>query len=86
MRVEVYGDNFKLAAIVRIDEAGGVDHREAALDGHAAARLYEACVALGDGDGKPSGDGRAFKGLERDVYGAHEVEACISFVGIGRQG
>ena len=50
-----------------VDEAGRVDYRQALLDGQAAAGLDEAGVAIGQGDGQPSGDQTAFERLQDAV-------------------
>ena len=65
---------------------GRVEAGDAVAEGEPAARLHEAGVALGDGDGDAGGDqGPAAAGRERGVLAGDEVEPGVARPGVGRQ-
>ena len=57
-RVGVEQDDLDLAAVGRVDQAGGVDDADAVLHGEPAAGQHEAAVAQRDGDRDAGGDQR----------------------------
>ena len=65
--VQIDEDDFEFASVVGVNEAWGIDYRQALLDGQAAAGLDEAGVAVGQSDGQARGDQTALKGLQNAV-------------------
>ena len=75
--VQVDEDNLEFSSVVGVDEARRVDYRQALLDGQAAAGLDEAGVAIGQGDGQPSRDQTAIKGLQDAILVGAQIQAAL---------
>ena len=80
--IDIDGHYLKFTTIVRVNEAWGIGHREAKLEGHAAAGLHKAGVTLGDSDGEAGRYELAFEGSKGHVLVGTQVEASITKIGI----
>lgn len=65
---EVNDDALDFAAIIAVDGAGRIEHRESAFGGEAAAWTDLGFVAIRQFDEQPGGDKRPFEGLEYDRF------------------
>ena len=85
MGIEVDGADLELAPIVGVHQPGGVGHGEPLLEGKTTSGLHEACIAIGNGDGKTGADKPPLKGSQHNVLVRPQVEASVTLVGIGRE-
>ena len=80
--IQVDEDNLEFSSVVGVDEARRIDYRQALFDGETATGLDEAGVAIGQGDGQPSRDQTAFKGLQDAVLVGAQIQAGIGGMGV----
>ena len=87
VRVGVDQQHPQLVAVAGVDQAGGVEARDAVAQRQAAAGLDEPGVALGDGEGDAGGHQRPPRRRRQDrALAGHEVGAGVAGPGVGRQG
>jgi len=84
-RIEVYGADFELTAIVRIDKPGGICHGETPLEGQTAPRLHKASISVRNSNRQPRRDESTLKGPEYDVLARTQVKSGITRIGIARK-
>ncbi len=85
LAVVIDQQHFHLAAIPRVDEAGGVEDRHPVAESQTRPGQDQSRVAGRDRDGHASRHQRPGAGSQRHGLGGAEVEAGVAVAGVGRE-